>query len=290
MKFPNFAACLSMTLGATACSGALGGGGDALPSDASENPATDAGGGEDGGGKLAPWILTLDNSDDATGHNLARISIAEADYGTVTFVCDEVTLPNSVPTTNIISSLTFNNGRLYASGKGTEDGDTMFLIDPCACTATVVGQYGYTLVAGITSNGVQDMFGISGGEDLVMTIAPATAMGTLLSALGADWGTVGLTWSGAQKDSLWGISGSTDELIEFSASDGTQLNSLVMDFDFTSVGVEYHPGVDTIYACSGSGELLEVNPATGAVKVGPDMGLGTCNNLAAPFGSVQCIE
>lgn len=247
-------------------------------------------GGPDGAIELEKWILTLDNSDDNTGHRLARISIDDADYGTVTTVCEDVVLPNSVPSVNIISSLTFNDGKLYASGKGVADGDTMFLVDPCACTATVVGNYGYTLVAGITSNGAQDMFGISGAEDVIFDIAPATALGSLLSALGADWGTVGLTWSGDIRDSLWGINGTTNELVEFNPANGAQLGAVTMDFNFTSVGVEYHPGVDTIFACSGTGEILQVNSTTGAVTVGPDMGLGTCNNLAAPFGSVQCID
>lgn len=279
---------LSLLLGLGAgCSSSVGGSGndDAGVSDAAGDAQREVADAR----PLEDWILTLDNSDDNTGHQLVQVSIADEDFGTVTTICADVTLPNTVPSTNIISSLTFNNGLLYASGKGADEGDTLFLVDPCECTATVVGQYGYTFVAGITSTGAQDMFGISGEQDVVFGIDPSTALGSLLSVLAEDWSTVGLTWSGTTRDSLWGISGATDQLYEFSV-DGTQLGTVDMDFNFSSVGVEYHPGVDTIYACSGSGEILVVNPTSGAVTVGPNLGLGTCNNLAAPFGSVNCIN
>ncbi len=288
MKGIHAGVCLCAVFLAQACGSSLGPGTDAGDV-AIDSGATDAPQ-EDGSVPLEEWILRIDNSDDRTGHKLVRISVAEADYGTVSVVCEDVVLPDSVPADNIISSLTFNNGKLYASGRGVEDGDTLFLVDPCSCTASNVGAYGYSLVAGITSNGVQNMFGISGAQDLIFSISPATALGTLLGNLLEDWGTVGLTWSGSVRDSLWGISGTTDELYEFSALDGSQLNKISLNFDFTSVGVEYHPGLDTIYACSGTGELLVVDGSTGLVTVGPDMALGSCNNLAAPFGSVECVD
>ena len=239
--------------------------------------------------RLQNWILSMVNVGDATEHLLTRISIADENYGARTTICEDVALPSDAPSPNIISSLTFNNGKLFATGKGVAEGDTLYLVDPCECSATTVGGYGYEAVAGITSNGEQDMFGVSGAQDVVFEIDSESAMTTLLAALGQDWGTVGLTWSGPAVDTLWGINGTTDQLVELSQTDGAELSIRQLDYDFGSVGIEYHPGVDKIFACSNSGELLVVNPNTGVVEVGPDLGIPQCNNLAAPFGTVACI-
>lgn len=249
--------------------------------------------GDAGPPPLQEWILSIDNEDDFMVHSLVRISIADANYGEVSVVCEDIALPETVPARNIISSLTFNNGRLYATGRGEEDGDlegdALLLVDPCLCTATDLGRYAYSSVAGITSDGAQDMFGVSGADDVIFRIDPADARSTLLSALSSDWSTVGLTWSGAATDTLWGINGTADQLVEFNPEDGSELRLVDLDFEFGSVGIEYHPGVDTIFACSNPGELLVVNPDTGEVTIGPDLGIEDCNNLAAPFGAVECV-
>ncbi len=237
---------------------------------------------------LQEWILSIDNDEDFTVHRLVRISIAEADYGAVTEICADVAYPDSLPESSNTSSLTFNRGLLMASTQGELHGDTMIMINPCECTATVVGQYGFTAMAGITSDSDQDMYGLSSGEEAFVSIDPTSAMATLLMELAEPWGTLGLTWTGDDSDTLWGIDGMRGRLVEFDSL-GNELSALDLGYDFGSVGVEYHPGVDTIFACSSSGELLVVDPATGNVDVGPDLGIPQCNNLAAPFGSVECI-
>lgn len=259
-------------------------GADAMMSDV---PAVDA-----GPPPLQEWILSIDNEDDFNVHRLVRISIAAEDYGALTVICDDIALPSTVPAQNNISSLTFNNGQLYASGRGADDdleGNALLLIEPCGCTATDIGRYAYTHVAGITSDGVQDMFGVSGRDDVVFRIDPMDAASTLLAELSSNWQTVGLTWSGPARNTLWGINGTADQLVELSPTNGSELRSIDLSIPFGSVGIEYHPGVDTIFACSNPGELLVVNPETGEVSVGPDLGLEDCNNLAAPFGAVECV-
>lgn len=59
--------------------------------------------------------------------------------GAVTEVCADIGLPGTIPADTNITSLTFNGTQLYASAEGTSTGDTLVLIDPCLCTATVVG-------------------------------------------------------------------------------------------------------------------------------------------------------
>jgi len=235
------------------------------------------------------WLLTVENGGvDNEVHRLLRISVAPADYGATRVICPDITLPASVPASNIISSLTFNRGRLLASGRVTANGDSMFEIDPCTCTATLVGGYGFESVPGITSIDAE-MFGITTASDLVIGINPATAMGTRLGALPNDWGTAGLSWSGPIRNSLLGISGVDDTLVEFNARTGAVIGTpLTLDYDFGSVGMEFHPGLNRIFACSSEGMLLVVDATTGSVTVGPNIS-PTCNNLAAPFGTVDCI-
>ncbi len=62
-------------------------------------------------------------------------------------------------------------------------------------------------------------------------------------------------------------------------------------YNFGTVGIELHPSNDTIYACSNGEFLLSIDPDTGVVtEIGP-MGLtGACDNLAAPWQPVPCLD
>ena len=255
-----------------------------VPVDA--GPPSDAG--LDAPVRIGEWILSIDNREENVVHALIRISVAEADYGAVSTICEDIALPDSIPSPNILSSLTFNDNTLYATAQGVENGDTLLRVDPCECTATVVGGYGYTHVAGITSNVDADMFGLSGVESVLLEINPTSAMTRLIRALDVEWTTVGLT-AAPTEGMLWGISGATNELVLFNAADGAIVQTLDLSYNFGSVGMEYHPGVDKIFACSNTGELLVVDPETGNVDVGPVFAPDGCNNLAAPFGTVECI-
>ncbi|MDP6945044.1 MAG: hypothetical protein QF464_12905, partial [Myxococcota bacterium] len=58
-----------------------------------------------------------------------------------------------------------------------------------------------------------------------------------------------------------------------------------------TVGIEMHPANGLLYACSDAAHLLEIDIATGQVTDIGDMGQNTaCNNLAAPWKSVECLE
>ena len=235
------------------------------------------------------WLLTVENGGvDNEVHRLLRVSVAPTDYGTTRVICADIALPASVNASNVITSLTFNQGRLLATGNGSANSDTMFEIDPCTCSATVVGAYGFDPVPGITSIDAQ-MFGVTTTADLVISINPLTAAGAPLGALPSDWGTAGLSWSGPIRNSLLGITSADDTLVEFNARTGEVIGApLMLDYDFRSVGMEFHPGLNRLFACSNAGALLEVDTTTGHVTFGPTIS-SLCNNLAAPFGTVECI-
>lgn len=244
--------------------------------------------------ELEKWLLTIDNKSKNKVHSLMRISVDAATLGEQTEICADLTLPSSVPASNVFSSLTFNKERLYASGVGESKSSSLFIIDPCKCTATEVGRYGFGGMGGITSRGEQ-MFGISTDQDVFVSVNPATGTATKLANLDSDWVTAGLSWSGPENNTLWAIGSimafgaSVSKAIEFDASGKPIGKPVALDYDFGSVGTEYHPGLHKLYACSDPGKLLEVNTKTGHVTVGPSMNQKGCNNLAAPYGHVKCV-
>ena len=190
--------------------------------------------------------------------------------------------------------LTFNSDVLFASVRLQSNGDTLLRIDPCQCTSEEIGQYsGFTGVNGITSNELQVMFGASSTQDVIIDIDPMTAISNMLNPLPGNWGSTGLTWSDPIDNLLYGINASDDRLYTFNGDDASSIGSVQMDMNFASVGIEFHPGVDKLYACGISGQnssLFSVDLQSGMVSLeAADVLEANCDNLAAPFGPVECI-
>ena len=241
---------------------------------------------------LPAWIVSIDEPD-ATTDRLIRISIDDNDFGTVTEICADLTLPDSLPADTAFTSLTFNQNIILASARKNITGDTMVIIDPCGCEATEVGEYGFSRVNGITSNEDQSLFGVSVTEDVIIDIDPMTAASQVLTDLMADWGSTGLTWSQPQDNVLYGINASTDRLHTFDGDSGVDQDSIQLSGNFASVGIELHPTFNRLFACGIAGQrraLYEVNVEDGTVtQLEPDVWAGNCDNIAAPFGPVDCI-
>ena len=125
--------------------------GDASASERGDGTSTQGGDG-DGGPDYEEWILSVEEPGGSV-HRLVKVSTEPMNLGAVTEVCVDIGLPGTIPADTNIASLTFKGTQLYASAEGASTGDTtLILIDPCLCTATVVGAYGYNGVNGITSN------------------------------------------------------------------------------------------------------------------------------------------
>ena len=270
--------------------------GDGDPGDGDGDPGDGDPGDGDGDGDgdldLPAWILSIDETDPTTDR-LIQISIDPNDLGTVTEICADITLPNTLPDTSNITSLTFNDNIIYASAEDDVIGDTLLTINPCTCDATEVGKYGYSRVNGITSNDAQIMFGIAVTEDVIIDIDPTDASSVLLQDLMLDWGSTGLTWSQPQDDVLYGINATTDRLHTFDGATAMEIGSIQMNGNFSSVGIELHPTFNRLFACGIAGDqrsLYEVDVMSGDVSLlAVDVWEATCDNIAAPFGPVQCI-
>ncbi len=128
---------------------------------------------------------------------------------------------------------------------------------------------------------------------VILEINPQTAMASELNPLPGNWGATGLTWSDPVDNVLYGINASDDRLYTFDGTDASSLGSIQMNANFGSVGIEFHPGFDVLYACGVSGQatsLFSVDLGTGDVSLeAPNVLQASCDNLAAPFGPVDCI-
>jgi hypothetical protein len=149
------------------------------------------------------------------------------------------------------------------------------------------------MVNGITSNESQEMFGISVMQDVIIDIDPMTAASMIVQQLGLNWGSTGLTWSQPQDNVLYGVNATTDRLHTFDGDTAMETNQIQLNGNFSSVGLELHPTLGTLYACgiqNNQQHLYSIDVMSGDVALlAQDVWEASCDNIAAPFGPVDCI-
>lgn len=194
----------------------------------------------------------------------------------------------TLQTSDSYPSSTFGrDGKLYGSNNTQ---DRLDIIDPCSCKVTAVGKFGYSFIPGITSDQGVGLFGMENTVDILVAINPKTGKATKIGSFGINFGTGGATWS----DTLGGayaIDGTSDSLYTLDSKTGKASLVVKLNKDFGTVGIELHPANDTIYACTSDAILYTVDPKTGAVSpIGKLPHKTACNNLAAPWSAVACLE
>jgi len=270
--------------GTGGASSGTGGGGGASSGTGGSSASSGTGGG--GGGGAGPlYLVSIDHA--ASPSTLLKIDAAT---GTGQVVCS---LPQSVDGINYHSSTFNRNDTLYGSNYQSGSLD---IIDPCTCAITPLGQTGYGTIPGITADYAVGLYGIEVTNDLLLALDPNTAAGTQVGPLGVDFGTSGATWSDqldGGSGGLYGINGTTNQLYTINRNTGAA--TAVADISgltFGSVGIELLPGNGVIYACTTDAVLYTVDGTSGAATaIGSGMGhVGACNNLAAPWKPVPCLE
>jgi hypothetical protein len=220
------------------------------------------------------WLLSIDNA-------AKMLQVVNVETGKASDLCP-LNAMDAYP------SLTFSrlNG-LYAS----RGGYTLDRIDPCTCEIKAIGGFGGpTGVYGITADPGDSLFGVATTQDTAINIEVSLGMATTLGPLGVNFTTSGATWSQDDKK-IYAINGGDDNLYTIDLKTGVATMLTKLNYNFGSVGIEVHPANNKIYACSTSGDLLEVNPASGDVTViGSMEQSGSCTNLAAPWLEVDCID
>ena len=220
------------------------------------------------------YLLSVNNSQ----KTLEKIDVAT---GQGTDVCD-------LPPSSNYPSLTFSRDNiLFASRQG----QYLDAIDPCTCEVTPVGSYnGFTGVNGITSDFGLNLFGVSHIQDVLITINSQSGAGTSVGPLGVNFGYTGATWSD-EEQVVYAIDASSDGLFKISPQTGEATFVAPLSLPMGTVGIEMHPENGVLYACSDAAHLLSVDLITGEVVDIGDMGQNTaCNNLAAPWKEVPCLD
>jgi len=184
-------------------------------------------------------------------------------------------------------SITFGlDGTFYGSRRG------QFLdrIDPCTCEITPIGDVGYTGVVGITANGVKswELYGLSYISDLLLVMDTEDGVGIPVGdGLGVNFGFSGTTWS-ADIAGLFAINADTDSLYRVDVESGVASAPVPLTADFSTVGIEWHPSNSKLYACTAS-QLYRIDTDNGESNLLLNLESG-CNNLAAPWQPVQCLN
>jgi hypothetical protein len=239
--------------------------------------------GQDTDTEMAPveglWMIMIEDTSSPT--RLYKIDLLD---GHSTLLC-------SLDTTNDYNTSTFGrDGTLYAANANTKN---LEAIDPCTCARTVIGPTKVDALPGITTDQGLGLYGLETTVDQLMAISTVNGNATPVGPLGVNWGTGGLTWSDDLKDTF-AINGTDDRLYTINHVNGKATFLVQTDYDFGSVGIEWHPKTHEIFACSNPAELLRVEQKNGIVTVvGPmllETKLAHCDNLAAPWVPIACVE
>ncbi|MCA9695838.1 MAG: hypothetical protein KC636_40045, partial [Myxococcales bacterium] len=230
----------------------------------------------DGDGDQGLWILTVD--DQTNPNRIVRIDVMT---GAGAEVCK---LNNN----DGYNTSTFNrDGYLFAHNFTKAQ---IELIDPCTCQITVIGPTGVGNLPGITADQEIGLYGIEVNADNFVSVDTESGMATIIGAMGVNFGTGGLTWSDTIKQP-YAINGSNDVLYVLDTITGAASSVANLNYNFGTVGIELHPKNGVIYACSNADMLFAIDPGTGDVTgIGPIGLTGACDNLAAPWKPVACLD
>ena len=247
---------------------------------------------------VRPWLLSVVNG----GTDSAELFKIDTETGEYISLC-------LLGVNKFYTSTTFGiNGVLYASNSTD---NTIEILNPCSCDLVSLGETGYGTLPGITANGVKEdqLYGIETTNDLLLELSTETGSGTPVGELGLNFTTSGTTWSN-DIAGLYALNGDNDMLYTLDLLNGHATEAVQLDADFHYVGIEWNPYDGHLYACtnasgglgtSPNADLHADDPAPGLsklYKINPDTGHaefinslpGACNNLAAPWTEVQCVD
>ena len=220
-----------------------------------------------------PWLVRLAVVDGV--RHLFQIDIETAATTDLCTVTDGAT---GMPLTGNTSTITFtrDDRLLFVRGQ-----TVLWELALPSCVATEIGTIGFGGVNGICPDEGNDLYGLSTTSDVLLAIDSNTGVGTEIGALGQDWGSLGGTWNEDEQRVL-GINSNTDALYEINQMSGAATQVQVLPLLFASVGMEYHPLTSRIYACTNDSHLYRLEDDGTLTDLG-DTGLGTCDNLGAPW-------
>ena len=244
---------------------------------------TDTDTASDTGPELPDWLIHV--SDDKLWH-------IPIDTGQAVDICDLI--PEEGVVLPSFQSVTFTReDRLIVSSGGDKSLWEIFL-PSCEIVklGDIVPSQSFPGVCPDAGNG---LYGLTPVTDELYSLDLSTATGTLVGALGVDFGNTGGTWV-EEEQNVYGITdhGDVDGLYLVDKDTGVATLVANLTENFGSVGMEYHPHDGQIYACTNpevsgyaSAPLFRV-ALDGTTTLIAETGLpGNCDNLGAPWGEPE---
>ncbi len=202
-------------------------------------------------------------------------------------------LPQSVVGDHYNSSTFSRNGALWLSNNTKLRYE---VIDPCTCQ--FIQEFpphnaGHT--PGITASYLDGyLYGVETVNDNLLKINESTGQTEIIGPLGKDFGTSGATLPADMATPyIYAINGADNALYAIEKATGAAtLITGITGATFPAVGMEMHPDDLILYGCTGATTLYQLDTTTGiATAVGTTTGHSEhCNNLAAPWTKIQCLE
>lgn len=227
----------------------------------------------------APWLLSVDGLND----RLIKIDLVSGETDSICVFAEDANYP----------STTFGlDGTLYGFEAVTNSLD---IIDPCTCEVTRVGStvdgngIVYDNIPGITANGekIEKLFGLSTDQDKLLDLETSNGMVRPIGDLGFDFDYSGTTWS-VELGGLYALNNTNDMLYTVDTETGLATEVVELDIDVHLVGIEYHSANNNLYVCTNS-RVYNVNVEDGTTEMVAELTY-PCNNLAAPWQDVPCID
>lgn len=161
-------------------------------------------------------------------------------------------------------------------------------VDPCTCETIRIVE-GLTGNVQLTADEANGLYGLDLTADELVQINPSTGAVTLVGAVGQDFTSLGIAYSDVL-GGVYAVNGETDELWTIDTGTGAAISSIAIGLDFGAVGLDYHPGQDVLYACTSDATLYTVQPRTGDTQPVGVIGGAICDNIAAPWRAIACVD
>lgn len=141
-------------------------------------------------------------------------------------------------------------------------GNQMLYMDACTGKTVAIGSTGVGNMCGIAFGPSGLLYGLDSTNDQLIEIDVFTGAGTVIGDLGFDLGNCGLSYD-CTNDRLVGANANTNEIFTVDPVTGLGSGHIGTDVPFASVGLEFDPTRQVLYASTGS-QLYEVEPTSGA--------------------------
>lgn len=161
-------------------------------------------------------------------------------------------------------------------------------VDPCTCdTVRIASELPGNLQ--LSADGGTGLYALDLTNDVFLEVNPATGALTTIGPLGVDFASSGVAWLDDVGKAV-ALDGLNDQLWTIDVDTGVAGDPVGLSEFFGSVGLDFHPGQGVLYACSSDAMLATLDPTTGVVSFIGEIGGAGCDNLAAPWEPIDCLE